>query len=154
MSGLETRPEWFVLGPLLGLIVIAMYALLDQRVGIMGGVGELVERATGRISQFTGRGWFVVGVVIGGLGFALLVGHDTVGEGYGWLTREFSSDLLVVGILILAGVLIGYGTRLAGGCTSGNGIGGCSTGSPASFTATASFMGTAIGVSLLIQAVT
>jgi len=40
-------------------------------------------------------------------------------------------------------VLIGYGAKLAGGCTSGNGICGTALGSPASFAASASFMATA-----------
>jgi uncharacterized membrane protein YedE/YeeE len=57
----------------------------------------------------------------------------------------------VGGLLLLAGVLIGFGAKLAGGCTSGNGIGGCSAGSPASFAATATFMGTAIAASFLIS---
>jgi uncharacterized membrane protein YedE/YeeE len=53
----------------------------------------------------------------------------------------------------VAGALIGFGAKTAGGCTSGNGLGGCSAGSTSSFAATATFMGTAIAVSFLIKAV-
>jgi uncharacterized membrane protein YedE/YeeE len=77
-----------------------------------------------------------------------------VGEGYGWLTRTFSNDALVVAILFGAGILIGFGAKTAGGCTSGNGLGGCSAGSPASFAATGTFIATAIVASFAIRAVT
>ena len=54
-------------------------------------------------------------------------------------------------MLVVAGGLIGYGAKRAGGCTSGNGLGGCSLGSPASFAATATFMGVAIVTSFVIK---
>jgi hypothetical protein len=91
-------------------------------------------------------------VLVGAFVLLLVRGSNTVGEGYGWLTRTFSSDAVVVAILFGAGILIGFGAKLAGGCTSGNGLGGCSTGSVASFAATATFMGTAVAVSFLIKA--
>ena len=52
-----------------------------------------------------------------------------------------------------AGVLIGYGAKVAGGCTSGNGLGGSSFGSPAGLASTATFMGTAIAATFVIGAV-
>jgi uncharacterized membrane protein YedE/YeeE len=51
-------------------------------------------------------------------------------------------------------VLIGYGAKTAGGCTSGNGLGGTSFGSPAGLAATATFMATAVVASLAIEALT
>ena len=56
-------------------------------------------------------------------------------------------------ILLGGGVLVGFGTRMAGGCTSGHGLSGCSRLQPGSLVATATFLGTAIGVSLLAAAV-
>ena len=51
---------------------------------------------------------------------------------------------MLVGVaLVGAGVLIGYGAKTPGGCTSGNGLGGTSFGSPAGLASTATFMGTA-----------
>jgi hypothetical protein len=41
------RPPWFVAGPLLGLIGVAVYAALGERLGVLGGFSELAERATG-----------------------------------------------------------------------------------------------------------
>jgi uncharacterized protein len=43
-------------------------------------------------------------------------------------------------ILVVAGLLVGFGTRLANGCTSGHGVCGLARLSPRSFAATASFM--------------
>ena len=74
-------------------------------------------------------------------------------EGYGWLTDSFSAAV-VVPVLFAAGVLIGYGAKLAGGCTSGNGLSGNAILSPASLVATATFFGTAIAVSFLTEALT
>jgi uncharacterized protein len=146
------RPAWYVIGPLIGLIVVGLMATINHRIGALGGYSNLVERVTGRTDGPDWRAAFLGGVVVGGLILVLLRGSDTVGDGYGWLTRTFSSDALVVAILFGAGILIGFGAKTAGGCTSGNGLGGCSTGSPASFAATATFMGTAIAASFVIKA--
>jgi uncharacterized membrane protein YedE/YeeE len=51
-------------------------------------------------------------------------------------------------------VLIGYGAKLAGGCTSGNGLSGTAMLSPGSLVATGSFFATAIVVNLVISALT
>ena len=61
---------------------------------------------------------------------------------------RWRSELALVG----AGVLIGYGAKTAGGCTSGNGLGGSSFGSPGGLASTATFMGTAIAATFLIEA--
>jgi len=57
---------------------------------------------------------------------------------------------LSVAVLVLGGVLVGFGTRMAGGCTSGHGLSGCSRLVPASLAATASFFATGVVVSLLL----
>jgi uncharacterized membrane protein YedE/YeeE len=48
------------------------------------------------------------------------------------------------GIIVLAGLLVGFGTRLSGGCTSGHGVCGIARLSPRSVIATAIFMTTAV----------
>jgi len=147
------RPSWYVLGSLLGLVVVAAFALLNERVGVVGGFADVVERVTGRRPALGWKAWFVIGVVGGGLLFRLIAGAPTVRHGFGWLTRNLDGGLVAV-VLVLAGVAIGYGAKAAGGCTSGNGLGGCATGSRASLTATGTFMATAIGVTFLLRAVT
>ncbi|MDX6581053.1 MAG: uncharacterized protein QOI10_237 [Solirubrobacterales bacterium] len=151
MELFASRPAWYVIGPLIGLVVVGLMATINHRIGALGGYSNLVERLTGRAEGPDWRAAFLGGVIVGAFVLLVLRGADTVGEGYGWLTRTFSSDALVVAILFGAGILIGFGAKTAGGCTSGNGLGGCSTGSPASFAATATFMGTAIAASFVIK---
>lgn len=147
------RPQlpWFVAGPLLGLCVVAARALFNGRLGVTGGVSELVTKLGGRSLRLDWRGYFLVGLAIGGAAFALVAGGPDF-HGYGWLTDTFSSGLAIGAILLVSGVLIGYGAKTSGGCTSGNGLSGNSMLSPASFAATATFFATAIVVSFVVEA--
>ena len=145
---------WFLAGPALGLCVVACRALFNGRLGVTGGYSEIVGRLREGRGSFDWRGWFVIGVLVGGTIFALLAGGPDF-AGYGWLTATLhgSAQIAIAPILLVAGVLIGYGTKLAGGCTSGNGLSGNAVLSPASLAATGTFFGTAILVSFAIRAV-
>jgi uncharacterized protein len=154
---LANRPAWYVLGPLIGLVVVGLLVAISERFGVLGGYSNVVERVTRRSPVLGWKGWLLVGVLGGSLVFRLVAGSGAIPEGYGWLTRTFSGSwgtVAVGGLLLAAGVLIGFGAKTAGGCTSGNGLGGCSSGSTSSFAATATFMGVAIAVSFLLKAVT
>ena len=149
------RPAWYVLGPLIGLVVLALLGLLNKRIGALGGYSSLVEEATGRVPGLDWRAAFLGGIFIGALVWRLASGAGDLGEGgYGWLSRAFESDLVVIAALFGGGILIGFGAKTAGGCTSGNGLGACSAGSTAGFAATATFMGTAIVASFVIRGLT
>jgi uncharacterized membrane protein YedE/YeeE len=152
---LADRPAWYVLGPLIGLIVLGLLVAINERFGVLGGYSNVVERVTRRSPVFGWKGWLLIGVLAGSLVFRLLAGSSAIPHGYGWLTRTFTGGWqVIVGVLLLvAGALIGFGAKTAGGCTSGNGLGGCSAGSNGSFAATATFMGTAIALTFLIKAV-
>jgi uncharacterized protein len=157
MEALQHRPAWYVLGPLIGLVVLGLYVTINERFGVLGGYSAALERATGRIPDLGWRGWILIGVLTGSLVYRVGAGRSTVGDGYGWLTRTFgggAGHLVVAALLLVAGALIGFGAKTAGGCTAGNGIGGCSAGSTSSFAATATFMGTAIACTFAIRAVT
>ena len=113
-------------GVLIG-IAAAMFALLNGRVaGISGVLGGLLRPAKGD------RAWriaFVLGLV-GAPALYLLAAalpKPQIDAGYG--------------ALILAGLLVGIGTRYGAGCTSGHGVCGLSRLSPRSLVATAAFMG-------------
>jgi uncharacterized membrane protein YedE/YeeE len=149
---LAQRPPAFLLGPLIGLVVVALYWVLNERIGVLGGYSRILERVTGRVGELGWKAWFLFGVIGGALAFRLASGFSAP-SGYGWLSRTFDAPLPVIGLLVAGGALIGFGAKLAGGCTSGNGIGGCSAGSPASLVATATFMATAIVGSFVIRAV-
>jgi uncharacterized protein len=148
---LNPQLAWYVAGPLLGLCVIACRLLFNARLGVTGGYSAIVDRLRHGELGFDWRGWFVIGVLLGGTVFALAAGGQNF-HGYGWLTRSFD-DVLVAPILVVSGVLIGYGAKLSGGCTSGNGLSGTSMLSPASLAATGTFFATAIAVSFLTKAV-
>lgn len=150
---LGTRPPFYVIGALLGFTVVGVLATLNRPLGVLGGYSAVYERASGRTRTLGWKAWFLAGIFLGALIVGLLAGDTTAGDGYGWLTRTFSDDWLVGALLMVGGVLIGFGAQSAGGCTSGNGICGTSLGSAASFVATGTFMAVAIGVTFLIDAV-
>ena len=152
MDVLLERPAWFLLGPLLGLVVVAVFATLNERLGVVGGYTELLDRARGTRGEVGWKAWFVIGIVLGGLLFAVAAGRWQTGAGYGWLEQALGGSPLATGaVLAGGGALIGLGARTAGGCTSGNGLSGCSFGSPASFVATGTFMTTAIGTAFVLR---
>jgi uncharacterized membrane protein YedE/YeeE len=146
------RPPWYVTGLTLGLVVVATSATINQQLGVLGGFSAVVERATRRTTVLGWKAYFLLGVVGGGTLYSLLSGRFA-GQGYGWLTRTFQGgSSWVVGVLLVAaGALMGFGAKLAGGCTSGNGLAGCSFGAPASALATATFFATAIGASFVLR---
>src|SRR5215213_4562078 len=139
---LHSQLPWFVGGPVLGLCVVAVRLLLNARLGVTGGYSAVVER------RFDWRAFFLFGVILGATAFALIAGGPDF-HGYGWLTDTLTGDArwVVAPILFVAGLLIGFGAKTAGGCTSGNGLSGTSMTSLASVAATATFFGTAIVVS-------
>ena len=155
MNGLlHSQLPWWIAGPLLGLCVVAMRWLMNERLGVMGGWSDVVDAVAARRLSFGPLGWMLLGLIAGAAGFALVAGGP-VFDGYGWLTDTFggtSGTIVVAAILLAAGVLIGLGTKLAGGCTSGNGLSGNAMGSPASLVATATFFATAIVVTFVTEA--
>ena len=93
---------------------------------------------------------FLLMLFVGGLVGRLTMGgwsvQVTLGETF---NRLWGTGWASFGVLLVGGGLVGFGTRMAGGCTSGHGLSGCSRLQPGSLVATATFLGTAIGVSLL-----
>jgi uncharacterized membrane protein YedE/YeeE len=146
---LHHQLAWYVGGPLLGLCVVAVRLLWNARLGVTGGYSAVVER------QFDWRAFFLVGLVAGAIAFAVIAGGPDF-HGYGWLTATFTggSRWVVAPVLFAAGILIGFGAKTAGGCTSGNGLSGTAMTSPAALAATATFFGTAIVVSFVTEALT
>jgi uncharacterized protein len=146
---LHHQLAWYIGGPLLGLCVVAVRLLLNARLGVTGGFSAVVER------RWDWRAFFLFGLIAGAVAFALIAGGPDF-HGYGWLTDTFTggSRWIVGPILFVAGILIGFGAKTAGGCTSGNGLSGVSMQSVASVAATATFFATAIVVSFVIKALT
>lgn len=150
---LPDRLPWFVAGPVMGLCVVALYALINRPLGVSGSYAQVAVFFRDRAAVETWRLWFLGGLIGGAAVAAVLRGGPAVGLGYGALGRVVPLAALVP-ILLAGGLLMGYGARWAGGCTSGHGLRGSSTLSPASLVATLTFMGTAVGLTLLLHAVT
>ena len=116
-----------------GLLIGAAAALLILGIGRIAGVSGI---AGGLLSpQAGGRSWrglFLIGLAAGAV-VARSLGFGPVPE----IEAEWP-------LLILAGLLVGFGTRLGGGCTSGHGICGIARLSPRSIAATIVFMVTAV----------
>src|SRR3954451_5211270 len=146
---LHHQLAWYIGGPLLGLCVVAIRLLLNARLGVTGGFSAVVER------KVDWRAVFLFGLIAGAIAFALIAGGPDF-HGYGWLTDTFTgSSRWVMGpILFVAGILIGFGAKTAGGSTSGNGLSAVSMTSVASIAATATFFATAIVVSFVIKGLT
>ncbi|WP_028930771.1 YeeE/YedE family protein [Pseudonocardia asaccharolytica] len=71
-----------------------------------------------------------------------------MGEGFSEIVT--SNPITMVVLLFVGGVLVGFGTRLAGGCSSGHGLSGCGRLQPVSLLATAVFFGAAVVMSFLL----
>ena len=98
---LLTRPPPYVIGALLGFCVVGVLATLNQQLGALGGYSAVYERASARTPVLGWKAWFLFGILAGSLIFRLLAGADTVGDGYGWLTRTFADDWVVGTLLVL-----------------------------------------------------
>jgi uncharacterized membrane protein YedE/YeeE len=90
-------------------------------------------------------------VVLGGLLSAALSGQLELQLDLGTaFTRLVAGSPWSWLVLLLGGILVGFGTQMAGGCTSGHGLSGCSRFQPASLLATVCFFGTAVGMAFLL----
>ena len=143
---------WYVGGPIFGLCVAALYVLTNQRLGVSGSYLHLSKAALRRPGVQPWRLWFFGGLLLGSGGAAASRGAFGQG-GYGHLAEVLPTTALLP-VLLVAGILIGYGARFAGGCTSGHGISGCSSLSQGSYVTTAVFFTTAVGVTWLLHLVT
>ena len=119
--------EGFIGGLLIGLAA----AIMLLGLGRIAGVSGLAARATGIADTGAPRGIalaFVIGLPLGAFLIATLAGG---------VTTKFPVSIWP---LIIGGLLVGFGTRLGSGCTSGHGVCGMSRLSPRSLVATALFM--------------
>jgi uncharacterized membrane protein YedE/YeeE len=113
-------------GALIGLSAVLLLLFLGRHAGISGITGHALD---GSAAERPWRLAFVGGLVAGGALVAFL-----------WPAAIASSGSVGKPWLAAAGLLVGFGTRCAGGCTSGHGICGLGRGSGRSLVATLTFM--------------
>ena len=117
-------------GLLIGLATTLMLLLNGRIAGISGIVGGLLTR---KGSEVGWRAMFVAGLLLGAFVYMLATG--------GALLVRIEASLPIV---VVAGLLVGFGTRLGSGCTSGHGVSGLARFSKRSIVATSIFMGAGI----------
>jgi uncharacterized membrane protein YedE/YeeE len=123
-----------------GVLIGAAASLLWLGIGRVAGVsGVLFGALLGPREERLWRALFLVGLVLGGLALGVLLPG-----GVGVSPRP-------LGVLAVAGLLVGFGTRVGGGCTSGHGVCGVSRLAPRSLVATAVFVGAGILVATLYR---
>ncbi len=154
--------SWAVAGAAIGAITLLLLFVANQRLGISTGFENLCALVLRppylRRAEIAGsQGWrlpFLAGLVLGGFLSALLSGgwaplwdlgvfDETIGLGkVGKLAWMFGG-----------GLFIGFGTRMAGGCTSGHGIFGLSNLERASLESTLAFMAAGVATTWLVYRV-
>lgn len=118
-------------GVCIGLGAATLHVLIGRVAGISGIAGRVFA------ADSSERDWrivFLLGLILGGVGMLVIAPQQfsTATQAPSWLRT------------ILAGLLVGFGTRLGSGCTSGHGVCGISRFSPRSLLATLTFISAGI----------
>lgn len=124
-------------GVLIGLAAVLLLAGSGRIAGISGIAGGLLSRVPGDNAW---RLLFLLGLVVGAGVYQLVTSAPL----------EVRIDVSAP-LLITAGFLVGFGTRLGGGCTSGHGVCGIARGSPRSMWATVAFFATAVATVFVVR---
>ena len=115
----------FTGGVIIGLAVVVFFLLNGRLVGISGIASNALTEKNNRFDNFL----FLVGLIIGPILYTFFTSNQ--------ISVTISSSYT---LLIIAGLLVGLGTRISGGCTSGHGISGIGRFSLRSIVATITFM--------------
>ena len=112
-------------GIFIGLAVAVFFLFNGRLVGISGIAANALTEKNNRFDNIL----FLLGLVIGPILYSLFTKNE--------INITISNSYI---LLIFAGLLVGIGTRISGGCTSGHGISGCGRFSLRSIVATITFM--------------
>jgi uncharacterized membrane protein YedE/YeeE len=125
-------------GALIGLAAAGLLLGTGRIAGVSGIAGGLVVPRGAR-GGWAWRACFVAGLIAGGLVMVRVVPGS-----FGTLPRSLPA-------LLASGILVGVGTRIGNGCTSGHGVCGAGRGSPRSLAATATFMLTGAATAFVVN---
>ena len=112
-------------GMIIGLAVVMFFLFNGRLVGISGIASNALTEKDNKFDNLL----FLIGLVIGPILYTLFTNNE--------INITISNSLI---LLIVAGLLVGIGTRISGGCTSGHGISGIGRFSLRSIIATITFM--------------
>jgi hypothetical protein len=121
---------------MIGLAAALLWLANGRIAGISGIVGNL---PTARTSDIGWRIAFLGGLILAPLGYAAMAG-----------TPAIRLDAAVP-VILVGGLLVGFGTRLGGGCTSGHGVCGIARLSRRSIAATCLFMAAGFGTVFFVR---
>lgn len=149
-------PFW--LGALALAGVAAMHAVwTGQLMSVSSRFSAIVDRARGvapaRPDPIASHWLFLGGLVLGGLISSLAAGTfvPTLFDVSPGFARTFGEGPAATALVMtLGGVFVGFGTRMASGCTSGHGLCGVARLQPGSILATCAFFGTGVLVSFAL----
>lgn len=125
-------------GALIGVASVMLMAFNGRIAGISGILGRLFPPYAG--THPLGAACFLLGLIAAPLLYSVVTGTP--------FAQTVSSD---ASLMAIAGLLVGYGTALGGGCTSGHGVCGIARLSPRSIAATCIFMATAFVTVLIMR---
>ena len=125
-------------GGLIGLSAVLLMAMSGRLAGVSGIVGGLLPPKPS--DDRTWRIAFILGLLLAPTLLAIFTGDNRIG-----------APTVGPVMLIAAGLLVGIGTALGSGCTSGHGICGISRLSPRSIAATATFVATAMVTVFIVR---
>ncbi|HEY0714141.1 MAG TPA: TSUP family transporter [Polyangia bacterium] len=134
------RWPWWAGGAAIGAIVLALLWYDNKLLGVSTGCGELCEVRRDPKARRSWRLLFLAGILLGGLVATFFSGVEVTFRHGQFDTLVTAALPLKALVLVSAGVLIGLGARIAGGCTSGHGIVGVAQGARSSLLATAAFL--------------
>ena len=112
-------------GLIIGLAVVIFFLFNGRLVGISGIAANILTDKNNKFDNLL----FLLGLIIGPIIYSLFTNKE--------ISITISNSLI---LLIVAGLLVGIGTRISGGCTSGHGISGIGRFSLRSIIATITFM--------------
>jgi uncharacterized protein len=137
---MEALAPWLaILGGLLIGAAATVLLLLSGRIAGVSGMLAAAAGITRDAAAWKHAAAFTVGLPTGALLIASLAREPQI---------QITSS---IPLLIAAGLLVGFGTRLANGCTSGHGVCGVARLSRRSFVATAIFVAAAIAVVFIVR---
>lgn len=112
-------------GIIIGFAVLLFFLFNGRLIGISGIASNFINQQDKRFDNFL----FLIGLVLGSFVYKILSNKE--------IEIVISNSFV---LLIIAGLLVGFGTRISGGCTSGHGISGISRFSLRSIIATITFI--------------
>ncbi len=124
-------------GVLIGIAATLLLWLTGRIAGISGILGGVVMPRSGEVAW---RAAFLIGLVGAGAAYLWLVPGA-------YMPRQGFPPLL----LVIAGLLVGFGTRMGNGCTSGHGVCGLGRLSMRSLAAVLTFMATAVVTTYIVR---